>query len=216
MLSTPFALLLAILAGCEPYVPEAALSNCSSRSVTSAGIVTFTDYDAQGWPIRQEVRVEGAEPVVTTTEYSRVAGRVVESLSITPTPDGDLAVTNDYDGHEHLEVSETNIAGRDPITCTLSHDGDAIVESSCSDGITIRYDDCQNPDEVEFDGGVESIGYTYRGCQILSGLLLGEDTDGPYQEAFQHSLGREVSRVRERDDVLFSTYTTWDCPAAGE
>jgi hypothetical protein len=210
-----FPVALAALSGCaEPYIPEAALADCSSRSVNSAGIVTYADFDFKGWPIREEVQVDGADPVITETEYSRVAGRVVQSLSITPTPAGDLAVTRDYDGRENLERIETNIAGDEPITCTLTYTGESLTQSVCSDGVTTRYDDCENPDDVEFEGGVESIGYAYRGCQILSGLLLGEDSDGPYQEAFQYSQGREVSRVRERNDSLFATYTTWDCPAA--
>ncbi|MEZ4318768.1 MAG: hypothetical protein R3F61_14740 [Myxococcota bacterium] len=207
-------LLLVVLAACEPYVPAEAFADCTSERIDSAGVRVTTSYDNRGWPVLEVVEVDGLDPVTAETEYSRVAGRVVESLTVI---DG-LGYTRFYDAHEHLESYTTNgNAPDEDYECQLKHGkGESLLESSCTNGVDTTYDDCGNPDSVMFTSdagsGEESWGFTYRGCQILSGQILGRDDVGPYAENFQYVLGREISRVHERDDSLFASFTTWDCP----
>jgi len=205
--------ILALFACQDTYESHVPFESCSSVRLDSNGVITLTDYDSSGWPIRIEVQFDGVDPVITDIEYSRVAGRVVESLSVTDT----LAVSTTYDAHEHFEASITNIEGDEGISCSNLHDAkDRLIESDCTTGIKTVYDLCQNPDRVEFEGGEENYGYTYNRCQILSGQIVGLDDIGLYSENFQYVLGRPISTVHERDGFLTSSFTTWDCPTPAE
>ncbi|MCB9674504.1 MAG: hypothetical protein H6737_05265 [Alphaproteobacteria bacterium] len=204
--------LATLLFACEEYDRHATFIDCTSERIDSAGVRVVTSYGPFGWPTREETYVGDAPPVVAETEYSRVAGGVVESLTVID----NVGYSRFYDGHEHLESFTTN--GTDPeldYECTLTHgNADRIVESACTNGVTTTYDDCQNPDTVDYPMGAESHGYTYNGCVVLNTQILGQSDTGPWSENAQFLFGREVSRVRESNGVLFSSITTWDCPAS--
>ncbi|MCA9570431.1 MAG: hypothetical protein KC656_21450 [Myxococcales bacterium] len=201
---------LVALTGCKEYVPRLALADCTSERFDSAGVLTVTTYDGFGWPIVEEVSVNGGEPEVTTTEYTRVAGRVVEALSLTDP----IAHIYQYDGHEHLRYTDSNLEGDDGYECTNFHDGDIRTTSSCTNGVETVYDACDNPVEITSPEGRVTFGYSYEDCRILNIQSLGADAGGPFAENTQYFAGRPVSRVREQDGGFFASMTSWDCPAA--
>lgn len=204
-------LMMFAMTGCqEDLRPRLAMAECSSETIASDGTITLVDYDRFGWPIREEVRVPDAEPVVVETEYTHVAGRVATAIAY----QDPFAELFEYDAFEQLEYWETNLAGVEPYACNNVYEqGDVLVSSTCENGITTIFDACRNPDEVTTPDGVESYGYTYADCTVLNGQVLGLDAIGPFAENFQHMLGRRVSHVRNREGVLSSSVTTWDCPS---
>lgn len=206
-------LVLALFAstGCQSdYNARLARAECSSETLDSEGLVTLVDYDTYGWPVRTEFQVEGEEPVVHETEYTRVAGRVVEAITYMDP----IARLDQYDGNEHLTFSDTNLEGDDGYECELVYQGDGILlTSTCTNGVTTTHDLCDNVVEVRDDTGRWTYGYSYEECRVLNAQIIGTDAGGPFRENHQYFAGRRVSRVRDQGGAFSGAFTDWDCPA---
>ncbi len=198
------------LTGCDEEPLRLAYADCVSEELDSNGTLLRTTYDAYGWPILEERWEDGQEePTVTTLEYTRVAGNVVEALAMT----GPVAHLYQYDAHGHLTLTDSNLEGDDGYTCTHVHIKDALRESSsCTNGVDTLYDTCDNPREVSTPDGRATFGYTYQDCRILNVQSIGVDAAGPYISTTQYFRGRPVSHVREQGGAFFASVTSWDCP----
>lgn len=207
-----FVLPLLALQGCQSdHLARLAYSDCSAETLHSDGTVDRVTYDALGWPVQQVFDAEADEPELHETEYTRVAQRVVESITYM----GRIARLDEYDGHEHLTFSDTNLEGDDGYTCELVHQGDGsvLLTSTCSNGVTTTYDLCDNPVDVRTPDGRWTFGYAYENCRILNVQMLGTDAAGPFRENRQYFAGREVSRIRDQGGDFSGSLTEWDCPA---